>query len=82
MWGRLAACVATQRVPRLPPLSAAIAAVGRFDNRPQLTKLPHRSAASQMQALLLMNRVGVHFCAGHPTHLLRQISQLRPDTLL
>ena len=42
--------------------------VGPIDNRPQLTKLPHNSAPSlahadaQIQAVLLINRVGVHFC--------------------
>jgi hypothetical protein len=43
----------------LPPLSRANARgtlwVGPIANRPQLTKLP------EIQAVLLMNRVGIHF---------------------
>ena len=43
-----------------------------IDNRPQLAKLPHNGAPclayayTQIQAVLLMNRVGIHFCVAHP----------------
>src|ERR1019366_5626852 len=52
---------ATQRVPRLPPLSAAIAAVGRLTIGRSLPSCPTgappawRTTCAQMQALLLMN---------------------------
>src|ERR1039457_4120586 len=56
----------------LPPLSAAIAAVGRLTIGRSLPSCPTgsppawRTTYSQMQALLLMNRVDVHFCVAHP----------------
>src|ERR1019366_3680457 len=43
-----------------------------IDNRPQLAKLPHKSPRcfaytyARIQAVLLMNRLGVHFCVAHP----------------
>src|ERR1035437_6514834 len=46
--------------------------IGPIDNRPQLAKLPHKSPRclaytyARIQAVLLMNRLGVHFCVAHP----------------
>src|ERR1017187_9455156 len=43
-----------------------------IDNRPQLAKLPHKSPRclaytyARIQAVLLMNRLGFHFCVAHP----------------
>src|ERR1019366_8176696 len=43
-----------------------------IDNRPQLANLPHKSPRclaytyARIQAVLLMNRLGVHFCVAHP----------------
>src|ERR1017187_1736957 len=43
-----------------------------IDNRPQLAKLPHKSPRclaytyARIQAVLLMNRLGVDFCVAHP----------------
>src|ERR1017187_8338613 len=70
--GQAGSLRATQRVPRLPPLSAAIAAVGRLTIGRSLPSCPTgappawRTTYTQMQALLLMNRAGVHFCVAHP----------------
>src|ERR1039457_6081014 len=69
--GQAGSLRATQRVPRLPPLSAAIAAVGRLTIGRSLPSCPTgappvwRTTYAQMQALLLMNRVDVHFCVAH-----------------
>src|ERR1035438_8516189 len=66
--GQAGSLRATQRVPRLPPLSAAIAAVGRLTIGRSLPSCPTgappawRTTYAQMQALLPMNRVDVHFC--------------------
>src|ERR1017187_7390427 len=71
--GQAGSLRATQRVPRLPPLSAAIAAVGRLTIGRSLPSCPTgappawRTTYAQMQALLLMNRAGVHFCVAHPS---------------
>src|ERR1035438_3982717 len=70
--GQAGSLRATQRVPRLPPLSAAIAAVGRLTIGRSLPSCPTgappawRTTYAQMQALLPMNRVYVHFCVVHP----------------
>src|ERR1035438_69388 len=60
----------------LPPLSGASAGgtlwVRPIDNRPQLARLPHNSVPclaytyARIQAVLPMNRVGIHFCVAHP----------------
>src|ERR1022692_2161197 len=71
--GQAGSLRATQRVPRLPPLSAAIAAVGRLTIGRSLPSCPTgapaawRTTYAQMQALLLMNRVDVHFQVAHPS---------------
>src|ERR1035437_8564869 len=61
-----------------PARRLATAAVRRqrgispIDNRPQPAKLPHKSPRclaytyARIQAVLLMNRLGVHFCVAHP----------------
>src|ERR1017187_9123445 len=70
--GQAGSLRATRRVLRLPPLSAAIAAVGRLTIGRSLPSCPTgappawRTTYAQMQALLLMNRVDVHFCVAHP----------------
>src|ERR1017187_8173164 len=44
----------------------------QIENRPQLSKLPHKSPRClaytypRIQAVLLMNGLGVHFCVAHP----------------
>src|ERR1039457_4339015 len=59
----------------LPPLSAAIAAVGRLTIGRSLPSCPTgappawRTTYAQMQALLLMNRFDVHFQVAHPTRI-------------
>ncbi len=72
MWGRLVACAAVG-YRRCPAANArGTLWVGPIANRPQLTKLPHKSAPclvyayAQFQAVLLMNRVDVHFHVAHP----------------
>src|ERR1039458_4507361 len=51
-----------------------------IDNRPQLAKLPHKSPRclaytyARIQAVLLMNRLGVHFCVAHPLASLRGLA--------
>src|ERR1017187_9106574 len=56
----------------LPPLSAAIAAGGRLTIGRSLPSCPTgappawRTTYAQLQALLLMNRVDVHFCGARP----------------
>src|ERR1017187_5212659 len=70
--GQAGSLRATQRVPRLPPLSAAIAAVGRLTIGRSLPSCPTgappawRTTYAQMQALLLMNRLDVHFHVAYP----------------
>src|ERR1035441_6883601 len=70
--GQAGSLRATQRVPRLPPLSVAIAAGGRLTIGRSLPSCPTgappawRTPYAQMQALLLMNRVDVHFCVARP----------------
>jgi len=55
---------------------------GPIDNRPQLTKLPRKSAPAlaytyaRIQAVLRMNRVGAHFCVAHPEGMVSVISSL------
>src|ERR1035441_388703 len=75
MWGRLAAGWQPARDPEGAPSTAAVrcnSGSWPIDNRPQLTKLPHRSAASLAYhlrsdaSLLPMNRVNVHFNVAHP----------------
>src|ERR1035441_607953 len=67
MWGRLAACAAVGYRRRPVPTRH----LGRL-TRPQLAKLPHKTPRclaytyARIQAVLLMNRLGVHFCVAHP----------------
>jgi hypothetical protein len=72
MWGRLAACAAVvyRRSPvqtRGVPSGSGRLPIGRsLPSCPTTVSPAWRRTYAQIQAVLLMNRVGIHFCAVHP----------------
>src|ERR1022692_4798612 len=68
MWGRLAACAAVvyRRSPVQTRQLADYQSAAAYQSCPTTVSPAWRRTYAQIQAVLLMNRVGIHFCVAHP----------------